>query len=111
MSLLPADTMARDDGSWLFSLPDGHPAFVDHFPGFPILPGVAHVALALQAAQRRRQAVLIGVRAVRFLRPIGPGEDIELVLGEELLGSTRFELRTREGVASRGELLLAEPAT
>lgn len=72
--------------------------FHGHFDGAPILPGVAHIALAAEAAARP----LRGVRDVRFKRPIVPGEAVEVILDGE-----RFEIRANGEIASTGTLVFA----
>ena len=71
-----------------------HPAFDGHFPGRPVLPGVALVAEVLEAAltDPRLTAHVGGVTCiefVKFLAPIGPGAKL----------SIRFERSGEKGAA------------
>jgi len=55
-----------------------HPAFDGHFPGQPVLPGVALLAEVLEAALREPMlAACLGseprLAVVKFLAPVGPG--------------------------------------
>ena len=55
-----------------------HPAFAGHFPGRPLLPGVALLSAVLEAVLAEpRLAAAIGpaprLSTVKFLAPIGPG--------------------------------------
>ncbi len=84
-------------------IPAASPWFEGHFDGAPILPGIAHIALALGSTNR----VLKGVRDVRFRKPIGPGAEVDVVLTVEK-DSTRFEIRQGDEVASSG-VLVFEP--
>jgi 3-hydroxyacyl-[acyl-carrier-protein] dehydratase len=66
-----------------------HPAFAGHFPGRPVLPGVALLAAVLEAAAAEaRVAAAIGpsprLAWVKFLAPVEPGSSlaISLQLGE-----------------------------
>jgi 3-hydroxymyristoyl/3-hydroxydecanoyl-(acyl carrier protein) dehydratase len=68
-----------------------HPAFAGHFPGRPVLPGVALVAEAMEAAAADPVlARAIGpaprLSVVKFLEPVGPGASLEIAL--------RLEART-----------------
>ncbi|HEV2853202.1 MAG TPA: hypothetical protein VHC97_10405 [Thermoanaerobaculia bacterium] len=76
-------------------IPAASPLFTGHFPGHPILPGVAHLAIAGQALG----ASLNGLKGIKLRRPVGPGDVLELSLGDpDEDGWLRFELR-REGEA------------
>jgi 3-hydroxymyristoyl/3-hydroxydecanoyl-(acyl carrier protein) dehydratase len=55
-----------------------HPAFDGHFPGRPVLPGVALLAEVLEAGAREPRLVdCIGsaprIAVAKFLAPVGPG--------------------------------------
>jgi 3-hydroxymyristoyl/3-hydroxydecanoyl-(acyl carrier protein) dehydratase len=61
-----------------------HPAFDGHFPGRPVLPGVALLAAVLEAgAGEPRLAECIGsaprLSVAKFLAPVGPGASLTLV--------------------------------
>ena len=69
-----------------------HPAFAGHFPGRPVLPGVALLAEVLEAAGREPVlAACVGseprLAVVKFLAPVGPGATltIEFVVAERAL--------------------------
>ena len=84
--------------------------FDGHFDGAPVLPGVAQIALAVEACRARgfRPASLVGIRDVRFSRPLGPHDPIEISLHDgQVPLSVRFEIRTGEHGASSGTLLFA----
>ena len=88
-------------------IPASSPLFEGHFPGHPILPGVAQLAFVEKALG----APLAEVRAVKLRRPVGPGEVLELSLGDpDGDGWTRFELRRGEEAVSSGSGRTA-PAT
>ncbi len=86
--------------------------FDGHFEGAAILPGVAHIALAVRAcaAETNAPGVLRGLRDIRFRRPIGPGDEIEIVLVDDREpSSVRFEIRSGSETASTGVLLFELP--
>lgn len=61
--------------------------FPGHFPGAPLVPGAALLeAVATQIG-------LVRVHRVRFLRPVRPGEALDL----EVEGDLRVEFRLRRG--------------
>lgn len=106
-SLRPVSVHA-DAFSASFDLPAGHPCFDGHFPGQPILPGIAHLALA--AATRSAlglAAPLRGVRDVRFTAAILPGDRVDVsLLPGPAPDCQRFELRRAGALLSSGTLLL-----
>lgn len=72
----------------------------DHFPGFPVLPGVFMIEAMVQAARRLLEAegrgryVLGSVRAVRYGSLVRPGETlrVDLVLEKRLPdGAVQFK--------------------
>jgi len=63
--------------------PEDSAWFSGHFPGNPIVPGVALIALVSEAVieQERvagRSLAITGVRRVRFRLPVGPGDEVTL---------------------------------
>lgn len=54
-----------------------------HFPNYPIVPGVALIdasVQALQVASKTTQVQLSGVKNAKFLRPVVPGDKINIAL-------------------------------
>lgn len=87
-------------------VPADHPAFAGHFPGQPLLPGVALLSLVLEAvlaapamAARLGPAPRLG--AAKFLAPVRPGDDLAIVVHDDPAG-LRFEVRVGERLASTG---------
>lgn len=83
------------------AIPEGSPFFAGHFPGHPILPGIAH--LALVAGGRP----LTEVRTLKLRKPVLPGDVLELSL-EETDGLVRFEIRRADEAVSSGVLRIGE---
>ncbi len=99
----------RDGWTCRMAVPADHALFEGHFPGRPILPGIAHVALATAAlaAAIGRPVSVRALPVLRLRRLVTPGEEIELSLEHPRAGgSVRFEIRTGGESASRGELVV-----
>lgn len=82
-------------------VPTAGPLFDGHFPGLPILPGVAELIMVAGALAPGGSSSLTGVRHVRFRGLVRPGDELDLVAPED---STRFELRRGAELIARGEL-------
>jgi len=78
-SLNNVNVIEQNDNSvsLTFSIPDNHPYFDGHFPGYPILPAVAQVELVIRFAARHwgTAVALTEIRRVKFtnlIRPFAP---------------------------------------
>ena len=92
-----------------------HPAFVGHFPGRPMLPGVALVAEVLEAAAAdpalaRAIGAAPQISVVKFLAPVGPGALLEIAfeIGKR---SVAFSVSDRGRAAASGQLARADRAS
>lgn len=84
--------------------------FSGHFPGEPILPGVALINLVWQvivrsAGEKSEEIMLDTLKRVRFTKPVRPGENISVIItfdqsGEKTLYS--FKILSRENVICSG---------
>ena len=82
-----------------FSVPHDHPCLDGHFPGRPLVPGVVlleRVLEAVEAAHGPRGA--LGVPQVKFVQPLLPDEEAEVLLVEERVEG-RVRLKLYKGLA------------
>ncbi len=92
-------------------LPDS-PWFSGHFPGEPILPGIAQLEMALDGIKQLNQKNLkiSGVRRVRFKQFIRPNDKIKIkvALREGDVLSYSFRIMVDEEMACNGILTVEE---
>ncbi len=94
-----------------FIVPADHPALPGHFPDRPVVPGVVlldHAVDAVLAALPGRTAA--GLPAVKFTRPVQPGECVEIFTGAAERDRVAFACRVGADEVARGTILLGAPA-
>ena len=86
---------------------DDHPTAAGHFPGNPIIPGALLLDTVLLAIAGDAKVGHCAIRAVKFLRPVRPGDSIRISWREEC-GETHFQclLTDTEELAATGTLRL-----
>ncbi len=89
----------------------GNGYFEGHFPGRPILPGVALLAIVLETLARDtgRAPTLRAIPLARLRRPVGPGDALALEARDGEGGRVRFDVRCDEALVANGELILGRP--
>ena len=103
------------------SFPPGHPVFAGHFPETPIVPGALLLDAALLAISKVRgeacAACAAGraagrdrVAAVKFFRPVAPGEILSLSLTHSEDGSVLFAWRAGTECVASGTVAPPESA-
>ena len=79
-----------------------HPSLPGHFPGTPVVPGVVLLGLILADLQRQLPGRrIVGIRKLKFLQLLVPGESFTVEMGEAGEGVVRFR-------CWKGGVLLAE---
>jgi len=78
-----------------------------HFPGAPIVPGVAQIVAIAESQARRAWPELggsAGLRRVKFMAALKPGDTLELHLQRKPDG-VQFEIARGDTECSRGRLV------
>lgn len=95
------------------SIPAESPWFEGHFPGDPLLPGIAQLHMVMEAirATLNEAVCLTGLKRVRFKRIIRPEETIDIAVDpvEDKSGMYRFQLTIEGEIACSGIMLTGPP--
>lgn len=95
-----------------WTLSDEHPALAGHFPGHPVAPGVVILDHIIGEAEARFAGQrCVGVRRMKFLRPLRPGETLVLEIDAPRAGNARIRATVGGELLMEGQLLLAESLT
>jgi len=89
-----------------FSIAAAHAALPGHFPGRPVVPGVVLLDRVAAALERWRGARIAGLPQVKFLRPLLPGQEAELLL-EDDGKSIRFRIVHAQATIASGNVEIA----
>ncbi len=86
--------------------------FSGHFPGEPILPGIAQLGIVFDAVRRAKGGNfgITGFSRVKFKKIIRPGDrmQIAIVPGKDKEGSYAFRILTGEDLACSGTMRLEQ---
>ena len=82
------------------------PYFGGHFPGFPVLPGVVQLGMAVHFAELmlRRELRLTAVKKMKFTGVVVPGVTVRLTLARRSENEVSYEYRRGEASCSSGLL-------
>ena len=87
-------------------VPSDSPWFDGHFPGEPILPGVAQIGMVFDAIRKARNPDLkiSSVRRVRFKRIIRPDDQLKIIAAplKKEAGSYSFRILIQDEVVCSG---------
>jgi 3-hydroxyacyl-[acyl-carrier-protein] dehydratase len=94
------DTIVQADSLW----------FAGHFPGWPILTGIAMLSMVTEAVQyderhQDNKVRITGIKRVRFRLPIRPDDPISISLSRvegEKEDSYNFKIAIRQDIACTG---------
>ncbi len=89
------------------SIHSTHPALPGHFPGDPIVPGVVlldEIVDAILSELSFSSEAGWTVRSAKFLRPVRPGDCLEIRLAPEGGSAVRFECSVGGAIAASGAL-------
>ena len=94
-------------------IPLNSPWFSGHFPGEPILPGIAQLGIIQEALQKsgRKKLVVKSVSRVRFKQVVKSGDQLRLVATpvENKAGSYSFRIMVDEKLVCSGIMEVDSP--
>jgi 3-hydroxyacyl-[acyl-carrier-protein] dehydratase len=111
-SITSADILSSNEMVMEAEVSPDSPWFSGHFPGEPILPGVAQLEMALDAIKRlnRKSLRISGLKRVRFKQVIRPDEKLRITVAphkKDVL-SYLFRIMVNGELVSNGILMVEE---
>ena len=82
-------------------IPVDHPAFSGHFPGHSILPGVCILNYVTVAFQKPSK----GFRSAKFLKPVRPGDTLQITFGDIKRGAYSFMVKVADSIVCEGQII------
>jgi len=111
-SLVKADRLSSNEIIMYAEVLPDSPWFSGHFPGEPILPGIAQLEMALDGIKRlsKKDLKISGIRKVRFKQFIRPNNKIgiKIALRKEEVLSYSFRIMVGEEMACNGIMTVEE---
>jgi 3-hydroxyacyl-[acyl-carrier-protein] dehydratase len=101
----PERNMHPETHREFFHIAATHPALPGHFPGNPVVPGVLLLDHVIAAIERTWPARVAGFAQVKFLRPLLPECEVELLL--ECAETVRFRVLDGTETLASGSAELA----
>ena len=93
-------------------VPSDSPWFRGHFPGEPILPGVAQIGMVIDAIRQAQNQDLkvSGVRRVRFKQIIRPDDQLKIMAAplKQNTGAYSFRILVEDEAACSGVVMVEE---
>jgi 3-hydroxymyristoyl/3-hydroxydecanoyl-(acyl carrier protein) dehydratase len=91
-------------------VPSGGAYFEGHFPGRPILPAVAEIALMVEALPRTTDVEsLCAIPFMRLRQLVLPGDRLQLSTGADMDRHVRVELKRDGTLVANGVLVIGNP--
>ena len=106
----PVEMPAAGEWRAVVRVPAGSDWFAGHFPGDPILPGIAQLGMVGEVARRAigEQMRLSGFSRIKFKKIIRPGDGLTITLTcrTELPEMVAFRIESGADIACSGTLTL-----
>ncbi|HSV93421.1 MAG TPA: hypothetical protein VLH81_10110 [Desulfobacterales bacterium] len=104
----PVEMPAAGEWRAVVRVPAGSDWFAGHFPGDPILPGIAQLGMVGEVARRAigEPMRLSGFSRIKFKKIVRPGDEltVTLIRRPELTGVLAFRIESGGEVACSGNL-------
>jgi 3-hydroxyacyl-[acyl-carrier-protein] dehydratase len=90
-----------------YTIDANHPSLPGHFPGQPVVPGVVILSMVLEeVATVAKPLRVLGLRRVKFLRRLLPGEMLRVETGPLQPGKLAFKCWVQDNLLAEGQATL-----
>jgi len=92
-----------------FTVSEGHPCLIGHFPDNPLVPGVVILDEIIQAIKNNWPGIIVSnISTVKFIKPLRAGQTVKITISENDMTTLKFTCMHRGEVFVTGKCKVSD---